>query len=123
MNTPGPETSTLTSVCDLPQKEQRYTRLGSSPSGPARAPNGWWVGFSPNTTLSAGNTGKSPAVPAVQASAALEVDALVDRLAEQMATQAVQPHLDGAGADPVAIADQPCLARHRARYVGDADAH
>ena len=39
-----------------------------------------------------------------------------------MAAQAVEPHLDGAGADPVAVADQPRLARHRSRRVGDADA-
>ena len=39
-----------------------------------------------------------------------------------MAAQAVQPQLDGAGADPVAAADQARLTRDRASGVGDADA-
>src|SRR5215217_7180593 len=95
------------------------------PEAGARTHNGWWADFSLNTTLSAGNTGnagKYPVAPAVQSSAPLEVDALVDRQAEQMAAQAVQPHLDGAGADPVAVADQARLARNGAARIGDADA-
>src|SRR4029453_7756517 len=98
----------------------------AGPDVDARTHNGWWVDFSPNTTLSVGNTGnagKYPAALALQASAPLEVDALVDRQAEQMATQAIQPHLDRAGADPVAVADQARLARDGAVRVGDADAH
>ena len=54
------------------------------PEAGARTPKGWWVDFSRHTTLSAGNTGntgKYPPVPAVQASASLEVDAFVDRQA------------------------------------------
>ena len=72
------------------------------PVADARTPNGWWVGLSPNTTLSAGNTGnagKALVAPAVQASAPLEIDALVDGQAEQVPAQAVQPHLDRTGAD------------------------
>src|SRR5260370_19921813 len=53
--------------------------------------------------------------------APFEVDALVDRQAEQMAAQAVQPELDRAGAHPVAAADQARLARDRGLGVGDAD--
>src|SRR5262245_15570390 len=57
-----------------------------------------------------------------EASAPLEVDALVDRQAEQVPAQAIQPHLDGAGADPVAVADQARLAGNGASAVGDTDA-
>src|SRR5262245_1816170 len=56
------------------------------------------------------------------ASAPLEVDALVDRQTQEVAAQAVQPHLDGACTHPVAASDQPCLARHRRLGIGDADA-
>jgi hypothetical protein len=53
--------------------------------------------------------------------APLEVDTLVDRQAEQMTAQAVQPELDRAGPYPLAAADQAGLARYRGRGVGDAD--
>jgi hypothetical protein len=43
-------------------------------------------------------------------SAPFEVDPLVDRQVEQVAAQAIEPELDGAGAHPVATADQACLA-------------
>ena len=87
----------------LPHVHQA-TGASARPDAVARTHNGWWVDFSLNTTLSAGNTGnagKYPPVPAVQASAPLKVDAFVDRQAGQMATQAVQAHLDGAGAGAV----------------------
>ena len=54
-------------------------------------------------------------------SSPLEVDALVDREAEQVAAQAVEAELDGAGAHPLATADQAGLARHHGVGVGDAD--
>src|SRR5260370_35884575 len=53
--------------------------------------------------------------------APFEVDALVDRQAEQMAAQAVQPELDPTGAHPVAAAYKARLARDRGLGVGDAD--
>src|SRR5260370_20095669 len=53
--------------------------------------------------------------------APFEVDALVDRQAEQMAAQAVQPELDRTGAHPVAAAYKARLARDRGLGVGDAD--
>src|SRR3954447_16988710 len=105
--------------------EHRAKGAFVSPDVGPRTHHRWWVDFSLNTTLSAGNTGnagKYPPVPAVQASAPLEVDTLVDRQAEQMAAQAIQSHLDGAGADPVAVADQARLARDGAGRVGNADA-
>jgi hypothetical protein len=41
--------------------QHEHQAMGASvrPVADARTPNGWWVGLSSNTTLSAGNTGNA----------------------------------------------------------------
>src|ERR1700730_2953245 len=66
-----------------------------------------------------------PAVPRLESRPLppLEVDAFVDRQAEQVTPQTIQPELDRAGAHPVAATYEARLARDRGLGIGDADAN